>query len=99
MFKRERDRARLTLSRIDSQEPRLARSWREVSSWARSLREVNWLVSGSVEGGTGVGSSCGESESIAAAWWWMDGWLVWEMGVVKLPEICRGSLGGGVFVL
>lgn len=52
----------------------MARSWREVSSWARSLREVNWLVSGSVEGGTGVGSSCGESESIAAAWWWMDGW-------------------------
>lgn len=73
----------------------MARSWREVSSWARSLREVNWLVSGSVEGGTGVGSGCGESESIAAAWWWMDGWLVWEMGVVKLPEICRGSLGGG----
>lgn len=26
-----------------------------------------------------------------------DGWMVWEMGVVKLPEICRGSLGGGVF--
>jgi len=25
-----------------------------------------------VEGGTGVGSGCGESESIAAAWWWMD---------------------------
>lgn len=55
----------MTLSRIDSQEPRLARSWREVSSWARSLREVNWLVNGSVEGGTGVGSGCGESESIA----------------------------------
>lgn len=26
-----------------------------------------------------------------------DGWMVWEMGVVKLPEICRGSPRGGVF--
>lgn len=26
-----------------------------------------------------------------------DGWMIWEMGVVKLPEICCGSLGGGVF--
>lgn len=48
-WRRERDRARATLSMTDLHEPRLARSWREASSWVRSLREPNWSLNGSVE--------------------------------------------------
>lgn len=38
----------MTFSRMVSQEPRVARSWSVSSSWVTSLREPNWLVSGSV---------------------------------------------------
>lgn len=42
------ERARETLSRIERQEPRVARSWREARSGARSFRDPKAFVSGSV---------------------------------------------------
>lgn len=47
LLRRERDRARATLSRIVRHEPRQARSWRVDNSWQWELREEYGLESGS----------------------------------------------------
>lgn len=47
LVRRLRERAWPTLSRIDFQAPRAARSWRSERSWQRVFREVYGLFSGS----------------------------------------------------
>lgn len=47
LLRRERDRARATLSRTVRHEPRHARSWRVDNSWQWELREEYGLESGS----------------------------------------------------
>ena len=72
--RKERARARATLSRIVRHEPREASSLSDSRSWVRSLRVANSLVSGSVivgvwgsDWGSGSGS---EAMVFDICFWW-----------------------------